>query len=902
MNWRFWQAQQRNKEIDEEIAFDLAAEAEERYCAGLSREEAETASRREFGNVSRCKEDVREVWFQASIQVLLQDLRYGLRTLRANWLFSLMAILSLALGLGANTAIYSAMDAVMIRALPVKNTGELAILNWRAKSSQAPDVVQDLYGAVFKNKSGNVESSNLPWQIYELFRNRFDCFSTLFAHKNAGRLNLVVHEQAEVGEVEFVSGNFFNGLGVVPAMGRLLDESDNHPDSRQVAAISFDYWQERFNRDPAAIGQLIKINGIPYTIAGVVAPEFHGVSPGAVPLVYIPISNRAQFSDGQHKKMFSDPHSYWVEVMGRVKPGVSFAQVEAQLREPFHRFVLASANTEKAKLDLPALWVEEGGSGFDALRRQFSRPLSVLMAMVALILAITCANIANLLLSRAGARRREIAVRLSLGASRWRVTRQLLTESLMLAFTGCLLGFGVAAIGIHFLLWLLSRNSNEIALQAQVDWRILIFGLLIALTTGILFGLVPAIQATRVDVTPALKEVRASVPRKRGGILGLGQLLIVSQIALSLLLVLGAALFVRTLANLQSVARGFNTGHLLTFSVDAGQAGYKGTQLKTLQARLYERLSTLPGVRAASMSDLPLLAGWNSRVGLNISGIQPAGTSIISVSPTFFETMQLPIALGRSINALDVDGAPRVAVVNETFARKYFRNENPLGKKFGINSKTLDITIAGVAKDARYSSLKDEIPPVTYLSYQQNGPPSRTFFQLRTTNDPLKLAQSVRQTVHSIAPQVPVTEMLTQTQLIDRTISEELTFADLCSVFALLALVIAGVGVYGTMAYMVSQRTNEIGIRMAMGAGRGRIVVMVMSEVTALALAGLVIGLFMAWNAQSAIQSLLYGVRASDLQTAAWAIGILLAALLIAGYAPARAAVRIEPLVALRHE
>lgn len=910
MDWRFWRWKQRDTDLDDEIAHDLAADAEERVGSGVPRAEADLASRRDFGNVSLLKEDLRDIWIWASLQCLAQDIRYGWRTLRSNLLFTSMAVVSLALGIGANTAIYSVMDAVMLRALPVKNAGELAILNWRTKNAD-PEIVHSHNGAKYPAPGGGAESPDFPWQAYELFRNNNKSFSTLFAYKDAGRLNLIVNGQAETGPVEFVSGNFFSGLGINPAAGRLLTESDNLAASSQVAVISYEYWRKRFDADPSAIGQTIKLDNSPFTIAGVAAPEFYGVSAGSAPLVYIPMFNRLALVGGaEGKTMFVD-HSYWVDIMGRLRPGVTLARAEAELSGPFHQYVLASAANARERIDLPALWVQEGGSGVDSLRRKVSEPLLVLMTMVALILAIACANIANLLLSRSAARRREIAVRLSLGASRLRVLRQLLTESLMLSLPGGVLGLGVAAVGIHFLLWLLSGGDDDIHLQAGIDWRIMAFTMCVALATGIVFGIAPAIQATRVNITPALKETRASSPRRRGRFIGLGQLLVIAQITLSLLLVLGATLFVRTLANLNSVEVGFNPEHLLTFSLDARQAGYKDAQLRTLYAHLAEQFRALPGVRAATMSDMPLVANWTSSVGLYVPGIPKdegrggPGTSLVMVGPMFFETLQLPVILGRAINAHDIDGAPFAAVVNQTFVKKYFPNQNPIGRQFGINSEVANITIVGVAKDARYSSLKYEIPPVTYLSYFQNalkGTPGNAIFELRTSADPLTLAQTVRKIVHAAAPQVPVTAMLTQTQIIDGTIAQERTFADLCTAFAVLALVIAGVGLYGTMAYAVSRRTNEIGIRMALGAKRRRIIAMVLREALALAVAGLAIGLITDWSTQSVIKSFLFGVRAADPVTVMWASGILFAVLILAGYAPARRASRIEPLSALRHE
>ena len=378
MEWRFWRWTKRNNEISDEIAHDLAADAEERVRSGASREEAELASRRNFGNVSLVKEDVREIWMWASLQRLSQDIRYGWRTLRANLLFTSMAVVSLALGIGANTAIYSVIDAIMLRALPVKNANELAVLNWRTKTKE-PEIVHNHAGAAYPSPSGGSESPDFPWRAYELFRDHNHSFSTLFAYKDAGRLNLIVNGQAETGLVEFVSGNFFDGLGINPSAGRLLADSDNSPASLQVAVISFEYWRKRFNLDSSAIGSTLKLNNIPFTIAGVAPPGFYGVSAGAAPLAYIPMFNRlALVGGGEGKSMFID-HSYWVDIMGRLRPGVTLAQAEAELRGPFHQFELAAAANDQERKDLPAIWLQEGGSGVDSLRRSFSKPLWVLM-------------------------------------------------------------------------------------------------------------------------------------------------------------------------------------------------------------------------------------------------------------------------------------------------------------------------------------------------------------------------------------------------------------------------------------------------------------------------------------------------------------------------------------------
>ncbi|HLJ17292.1 MAG TPA: ABC transporter permease [Bryobacteraceae bacterium] len=915
MRWRFWRSKQRDTDLDDEIAYDLAAEAEERIRLGISRKEAEAASRRDFGNVLLLKEDIREMWRWTSLERLGQDVRYGFRTLCKNPLFGAMAVLSLALGIGANTAMYSVMDAIMLRALPVPNPGELVILNWRTKTKQDPAVVQDHTGTSYDEPGGGKTSPDFPWPFYELLRNHNGVFSTLFAYEKAGQLNLVVHGQAELATGEFVSGNFFSGLGIVPAVGRLIAESDNHPGASQVAVLSYYYWRDRFAGDPAAIGQTVRINDIPFTVTGVAAPEFFGVTPGSAPVVYVPIVNRPSLArnyGNEHDTMFIDSHFYWADMMGRLRPGIRLARAQAELAAQFHRFALSSAANDKERADLPALWLEEGGSGVDSLRRQYSRPLLVLMTMVVFILAIACANIANLLLARATARRREVAVRLSLGASRIRVVRQLLTESMLLALPGGILGLGIAAGGIRFLIWLLAGGREDFNLRAELDWRVLAFTIAVAFATGIFFGLAPAIAATRVDITPALKESRASAARRRGRRIGLSEFLVASQIALSLLLVLGAAIFVRTLANLHAVEIGFNQENVLTFSLDASQAGYQDAALRAFYARMNERFRVLPGVRAATVTDMPLVAGANHWTRVVLPGApKQAGrdgpdTSDISVGPTFFETMELPILLGRPIDSHDVDGAPLAAVVNQVFAQKYFPNQNPIGRRFGLgNSEAGDLTIVGIAKNARYSSLKQAIPPVTYISYLQKvvkRPPIAMTFELRTVGNPLSLAQSIRKAAHEAAPRVPVTGMMTQTQRIDNTIVQERTFADLCTAFAVLALLIACVGLYGTTAYAVARRTNEIGIRMALGAQRQRIVWMVLREVLTLATTGLAVGLICALSAMSAIKSFVFGMKPADPFAILLAAGILIAALLLAGFAPAMRASRIDPLTALRDE
>jgi predicted permease len=845
-----------------------------------------------------------------------QDIKYAFRSMAGSKLFTSMAVLSLALGIGANTAIYSFMDGVMLRALPVKHSEQLVILNWRAKT-EAP-VVHSHWGSNYDEPGGGTTSPNFPYPAFQLLRDHNDVLSSLFGHAGGGRLNLVIDGSAELASGQYVTGGFFSGLGVPPAAGRLIGPDDDRMGAPPIAVIANDYWHTRFGASPSVVGKHIQINGTSFTIAGVSAPEFYGVSPDSKPSVFLPIANIGLTHPTDGQNMFREGTYYWIELMGRLKNGVTLQQAQSQLAGPFHGFVESTATKDRERADLPSLWLQEGGSGVDSLRRQYSKPLWILMAMVGLILAVACFNIANLLLARAASRRREIALRLSLGAGRFRIIRQLLTESVVLALLSGIAGIGVAALCIRFLLLLLTNGNDNFTVNVRLDWRVLSFTLLIAFVSGIFFGLAPALQATRVDITPALKETRASEShgkaRRFGLRFGLSQILVVAQIGISLLLVVAAGLFVRTIANLHSVNLGFNAENILIFTLDATQAGYKDAALKQFYKELEQRFQTIPGVRSATSSDIPLVGGWSRSSSIAAPGIPdpPEGqrgpnSSIAQVGPTFFETMEIPILAGRVIDKRDVDGAPVVGVVNQVFAEKYFHGANPVGRHFRLGGKTngMDIEIVGVARTARYNSLKREIPPVTYTSWLQTPKTRRLqemVFELRASGDPLALANTVRQIVHQVGPQVPVADMTTQSRRIDQTIQQERTFAQLCACFGGLALLMACVGLYGTMAYAVARRTGEIGIRMALGATRRRVVWMVLREAVVLSAFGLLVGLAAAYQTTAFLKSFLFGVKPNDPLAMGASVAILIACALVAGYLPAFRASRIDPMEALRNE
>ena len=895
---------QYERELDEELQHHLALRAEEQWPTP-------------FGNITLLKEDSRAMWTWTFWEQFAQDLRYGLRAMAANKLFTAMAVLSLALGIGANTAIYSFMDAVLLRSLPVRNPGELVILKWRSAGRSGPP--RGIMGTMYRDGGGSI-SPNFPFPAVATLDPKHTALSTLFTYASAFQINLVAEGQAELVHGVFASGGYFPGLGVTPAAGRLILDEDDRAGAPPVAVLSYSYWQRRYAANPAAIGKQLLVNNVPFTIVGVSAPGFFGLDAGQDPPVFLPLHSSPLLTPKpaeEEKRRFFNRNFFWVEMMGRLKPGVSLQQAQTQLAGEFGQYAESTVTKPEQRAGLPKLRLEEGASGIDSLRRQYSKPLLVLMTMVGLILTIACANIANLLLARATARRREMAIRLSMGAGRMRVIRQLLTESVLLSLSGGALGLLVALGGIRFITLLLGNRNGQAILRAGLDWPVLGFTFALAVATGIVFGLAPALQATKVDLAPALKEVRAGAAhvrtRRFGFRFGLSRVLVVAQIAISLLLVIAAGLFVHTLANLRAVELGFNQENLLIFKLNARQAGYKDAALANFYANLADRFRVLPEVRGAGLAEFPLAAHYWNETGLTVPGLpatglpatgKPLSTPIVSADQSFLNTMQIPVLLGRGLEAHDMQ-SPRVAVVSEEFAKQFFAGQSPIGRRIGLGGEkpTPDIEIVGVVRNSRYNSLRNENPPVVYVPYTQDMKAlGGMTYVVRTAGNPLALANTVRQIVHQASAAVPVADVTTQAATIDETIRQERTFADLCTCFAVLALLIAGVGLYGTMAYAVARRTGEIGIRMALGAQRGKVIWMVLREVLVLASVGLALGLVTAWETAHFVASFLFGIKPNDPLSIGLSIAVLVAAAVAAGYAPAWRAARIDPMVALRHE
>ncbi len=914
-----WLTERRHKEAElrEELQFHLDEEADARQGEGLTAEEAKWAARRELGNLTLIQEDTRATWGWTILEQLGQDLRYACRTMAVNRLLSTLAVSSLALGIGANTAIYSFMDAILVRSLPVPAPESLVVLNWHAETERE-SVVKGISGRTYEDPQSGVTAGIFPFPVFELLQKNNDVFSTVFAHcqyRDVRSLNVTIGGRADLAVGWNVSGDYFRGLAVAAAAGRLIVPDDDRAGAPTVAVVSHGFGQRCYGDAANAVGRAIRINGLPFTVVGVTPPEFFGVDPAAAPDIYLPMHVIEQLGAGQQFGFQPEDwlarNYYWIQVMGRLRPGVTLAQAHAALAPTFRRWVADTAANDAERANLPELIVQEGASGLDSLRRQYSQPLSLLMALVGLILILACANVANLLLARGAGRRREMALRLSIGAGRSRIVRQLLTESVLLASLGGALGVVFAIWGMRFLTLLLANGRANFTLHADLNWHVLSVAAALSVLTGVVFGLAPALNATRVDLVPALKEIRAGQHAARPAFrrLSLSRLLVVAQVAISLLLLFTAGPFVRTLSNLHAVELGFNRQDLLLFQVDARKAGHKDPEIAAFYTDLRTRFSAIPGVRYASLAQDSLIAAGH---GLPISadGVLPnPATRFLMVGPAFFTTMQIPILAGRDFDERDRSGSPAVAVINEVFATRTFGDRNPLGQRLMLwepgepQRLGRDMEIVGVSRNARYGGLTGAIPPVVYMPYDQGFPqPDQMVFALRTAGEPLRYVNAVREVVRQADAGVPVSDVRTQTAGIDRTINQEITFARLCTGFAILALVIACVGLYGTVSQTVARRTGEIGIRVALGAPHRRIVWMVLREVSVLAAVGLAVGLCAALGTSGFVASFLYEVNPTDPLALTLPVMIFLSAALLAGFVPARKASRIDPMTAIRQD
>jgi putative ABC transport system permease protein len=898
-------------ELAAELRFHLDQQIEENIASGMSPDEARQAALRAFGGVAQIQERCREMRGNRWIEQLIQDLGYAVRTFRRSPTFTLVAVLSLALGIGANTAIFSLIHALLLRSLPVHDPARLVAVGDPTRTGGL--------------STGNVRNDLMSYPIYEGIRDQNQVFTAVFASGRAGRLNVGLGASGGVGGVggageegetargRLVSGNYFSVLGVHALRGRTFtEEEDRVPGQSPVVVISHDYWKRRFAQEAGIIGRTITISRNPFTVIGVMPPGFFGDIVGTATDVWIPLSMQPQVLPGRNHLDRWDVS--WLLLMGRLKPGASIEQARAEMNVLFRRILEEQTGSGISEDLLPSpdrmrVEVTSGAGGFSYLRQELAQPLFILMAMVALVLAVACANIANLLLERSMARQKEIAVRLALGAGRARLIRQLLTESVLLSGSGALLGLLFAFWASRSLLHLIGGSAAVAAIDLRPDLPILAFTASIAILTGVLFGLAPALRSTRVELAPTLKEsARSVVGAGTGGRWSLGKLLVVAQFALSLLLVMGAGLFMRTLRNLERLDLGYPREGLLLMNVDPVAAGYQEARLESFPRDLVEHLRTVPGVRAVTFSDNGIFSGTESNTSVRIEGFPspPEGDPSVNydvVGAGYFTIVGIPILSGRDLGPRDGPGAPGVAVVNEAMVEQYFAGENPIGKHLVLTGPPdVPYEIVGVSRNARDHDLRGPIPPRFYVSLLQSGDLGTDFNVEIRTAQPAAMVETIRKTMRAYDPNLSIRDLDVLTTLIDETIVNERTIARLAAVFGLLALLLAAIGLYGVISYTIARRINEIGIRMALGARRPAVLWMVLRETLLLALAGIALGVPAVLGSTNAVASRLFGLSASDPATLALAIGILLAVAVCAGLIPGSRATRVNPVQALRYE
>ncbi len=839
------------------------------------------------------------------------DFKYALRTLRRSPGYMAVAAMTLALGIGANTAIFSLLDQILLRLLPVKNPQQLVLLTMRGHH----------YGS---NWGGNAISH----PMFRDFQAHNDVFSGMFC-RFRDPVSLTFAGQSERVNAELVSGTYFSVLGVNTILGRAFTpEDDRVPLGHPLAMLTYDYWKRRFGGDPGIVGKNLIVNGHNVTVLGVVQPGFDGVELGYSTKVFIPIMMQDWIVVG-NRKMLTDRRMRWVNAFGRLKPGVSITQAKASL-EPFMHSMLEMEVKEAAFSHASAYdreqflksWMDvlPGSQGRSYTRRELSTPLWVLMATTGVVLLIACANLANLLLARATGRQKEIAVRLAIGASRGRIISQLLTETLSLAGLGGIAGLAIAFWADKALLRIyLPADSTDLNISTLPDFRILVFTLGVTVLTGIVFGLVPAFQTTRPDVGRVLKDEAGAVVG--GGHAGLRKTLVVAQVALSLLLLIGAGLFLRSLKNLSNLGPGFPAERLVGFNIDPSLGGYIPERSKIYYQQLTNALSSVPGVESVGLASMRILENdeWDS--SMTVEGYTPAKPEdraepyMNQISPGYFATLGVPIVAGRDFRMTDDheikkgpeddDWTPTTVMINEKFAKKFFPGRNPLGLHLGFGSDPgtrMDMEIIGIVKDIKYTNLRDEVPEQAYVPYMGSHFLGSMTVYIRTAVDPNLLMPAVRQKVRELDANLPIYGLRTTETQINNSLVTERMIASLSTVFGFLATMLAVIGLYGVMSYTVAQRTREIGIRMALGAEQGKVVWMVMREVLRLIGIGVVAGIPAALALTRVVESQLFGLTGHDPRT----LGISTVALTVvacaAGYIPALRASRLDPMKALRYE
>lgn len=899
--------EQVNADLDAEVRAYVDAVIAERTAAGMAPEEARRTALAEMGGSEPVKQAVRDNRAGARIETVLQDVRFALRLLRKTPGFTAVVILTLALAIGANTAIFSLVNAVLLQSIPVAHPEQLVVLRWSAQNGPQGPGMSSFGDCRMEFSAAESSGCSVPYAVYRDLRDRGDLFAGATAFAGPAQLDLAGNGQASIAHGELVSGTYFTTLGVPAAVGRTLAASDEQKGANPVVVLDYAYWQSAFGGSPGVVGRTIRLNNVLFTIVGVADPAFTRLTPGKPADLYLPLTQMKPLGLTWAGDDY-DSGAWYLTVVARLKPGVKRTQAEAAVDVTFRNATLHGAKPAWKAADHPRAELVPAQKGLMGFRGFLSEPLRLLMAAVGIVLLIACANVAGLMLARSTSREREMAVRLALGASRRRVIQQVLTESILLSMAGAALGTLLAYAGARALAAFTSANWYQpLQIDVRPDARMLLFTIGVALVTGLAFGLAPALRGARTRAAAEFSRgttggvpLTSHVGKRRW--LGLGNTLVVVQVALSIVMLTGAGLLLRTLDKLRSVDAGFDTHNILLLWIDPTLAGYDKARLQDFYDNLQQRLAAVPGVISASYASNALLDGalWTEDVKVEgQTGKETMESQMLRVGPGYFETMRMPVLRGRSLGAADLRGGPPVAVVNQAFVRKFLEGRNPIGLHFGGDDKKApQWVIVGVVRDAKYNSLNDEVAPTAYVPLAEGG----AAFELRTAAAPAALIPAARKAVRDLDENVPVMRVQTQSQTIDRLLFNQRLLARLLGAFAALGLALACIGLYGLLSYEVASRTREIGVRTALGAQRKNVFLLLLRHGLALVVLGSAAGVGAAALATRLLASVLYGVRALDPVTFV-AVPVLLAAVgLMACFLPASRAVRVDPAVALRCE
>jgi predicted permease len=878
---------QRENDLERELRAHLDLEAAERLGEGLSPRDADFAARRTLGNTALIQEEVRSMWGWTSVEVLWQDARYGLRQLRRTPGFTAIAILALALGIGANTAIFSAMNAALLRYLPVRDPQRLMLLNTTFS---------------FGSQSGDGDTSITEY-IFEQLRTHREVFEDLVSFVPISSQPLAVRygSMPEEAFVEMVSGDFFSGLGVRTARGRgfSLEDEDNHA---PVAVLSYEYWAQRHGGDGGVLGHQLLVNGVSFTVVGVAAPDFAGVENRKATDIWIPLQRRAELqpwgqSADSELSLYGASHTWWcLKMIGRLRPGITTAAALARLQPVFQNAAL-DGTTRDPKLDRPKLYFTPV-RGIEGMKEAYQEPLTVLMIMVGLVLLIACANVATLLVARNLARSREFSLRMAIGGSRLRLFRQLLTESLLLAAAGGALGWFFALRATRALaVW------TDLNMSLEPDGSVLAFTMGVSLGAGIFFSLAPLRGVFRTAIGVGLKAPASAAGSNRQRFHA-GRFLVPAQIAMCLVLLVGAGLLVETLRHLQDVDLGIRSRGLLVFGVTPRNLHSDGDAVRFYEM-LLPRMRALPGVEAATVMQYRLGSGWSSNSTVRVDGAGQKDSNVATrvnlVGSGYFAVMGTPVLLGRDIAESDTATSPRVVVINQTFAERFLPGRSPLGHSVEW-ARYPAATIVGVSRDSKYTGVREESRPMAWFPYTQVKGIAGMEVELRTAGNPAALLPEVRRSLAQFAPDLGLLQPMTQQEQFEASYSEGRLLARLGIFFGLLASLLVATGLYGTLSYSVGRRTSEVGIRMALGAQRRQVLWMVFRTSLMLAAAGIAIGIPLAVFASRFLRTVLFGVQPGNPVIFAAALGGILLVALGASLVPARRAASVDPMVALRQE